>query len=621
MPLARTPLASPGAEPAAATSYRERAIAARAEREALQRRSNAVANGRLVVALAAVITIGWAVLAQSALLLLLTGVPLAVFVALVVAHARLEHRQHRLEVLERLNTEGALRALRRWPDLAVHHRTRAPADHAYANDLDLFGRASLFHLLDVVGNTPAEDVLADWLLAPAPLDEACRRQEAVRELAPQVDLRERLALMAHLAAGSRSNLAALLDWAEGSRWLAHRRWLLLVGRGAVVVLWVAGVAQLLGLIGWPIWLPALGVTLLLATTVGREATRRTTAVRGHAEALRWAAEGIAVSLAAGFRATRLVEATAVLCAAGRLASQEIASLSRLANAAIPPSAVLSPLIQALTLWDLNVLDLLEGWQRRCGAHVRGWLRAQAEIEALAALAGLAADNPDWTFPALRDDLDRVTGRAVGHPLLPDGARVANDVDVGPPGTFLLVTGSNMAGKSTYLRSIGLNVVLGLAGGPVCARELALPALQVWTSMRVQDSLEHGVSLFLAELVRIKQVIDAAASAPPHQRVLYLLDEILLGTNTAERQIAVRQIIAHLIACGAIGAVSTHDLTLATVPDLASAARCVHFREEIGVGADGPVMRFEYRLRPGLATSTNALRLMELIGVPTPEARP
>jgi DNA mismatch repair ATPase MutS len=177
----------------------------------------------------------------------------------------------------------------------------------------------------------------------------------------------------------------------------------------------------------------------------------------------------------------------------------------------------------------------------------------------------------------------------------------------------------MAGKSTYLRSIGLNVVLALAGAPVCARELSLPGVQVWTSMRAQDSLEQGVSLFLAELVRIKQVIDAATSAPPDQRVLYLLDEILLGTNTAERQIAVRQIMVHLLAHGAIGAVSTHDLTLATAPELAEVARCVHFREEVGV--DGVVMRFDYRLRPGLATSTNALRLMELIGVPTPEARP
>jgi DNA mismatch repair ATPase MutS len=204
--------------------------------------------------------------------------------------------------------------------------------------------------------------------------------------------------------------------------------------------------------------------------------------------------------------------------------------------------------------------------------------------------------------------------------LPAATRVVNDVVVGPPGTFLLVTGSNMSGKSTLLRAIGVNVVLAGAGGPVCAGGLRLPPVALWTSVRVQDSLERGVSYFMAELQRLKLVVDAARLQ--HERggtqrvpsLLYLLDEILQGTNTVERQIAARRIIAFLVASGAIGAVSTHDLALADAPELSAGTRPVHFTDTVGDGAGRPVMSFDYRLRPGVATTTNALRLMELVGL-------
>jgi DNA mismatch repair ATPase MutS len=180
----------------------------------------------------------------------------------------------------------------------------------------------------------------------------------------------------------------------------------------------------------------------------------------------------------------------------------------------------------------------------------------------------------------------------------------------------------MSGKSTLLRSIVINVVLAQAGGPVCAARCRLPPLAPWTSVRVQDSLERGVSFFMAELQRLKLVVDAAdrRANTGGPRVLYLLDEILQGTNTAERQIAARRVIAHLVARGAIGAVSTHDLALADAPELATSARAVHFRDTVGAKAGAPTMSFDYTLRPGVATTTNALRLMELIGLDVSEER-
>jgi DNA mismatch repair ATPase MutS len=229
---------------------------------------------------------------------------------------------------------------------------------------------------------------------------------------------------------------------------------------------------------------------------------------------------------------------------------------------------------------------------------------------------LAHDNPAWRFPELDEHADRLTAVALGHPLLPAATRVANDVTVGPPGTLLLVTGSNMSGKSTLLRAIGLNVVLAQAGAPVCAERLTMPLVEVRTSIRLADSLERGVSLFMAELERLKEIVDAARETARPRPLLYLLDEILHGTNTAERLIAARAVLGHLVRAGAIGAVTTHDLTLAADGALAAASHPVHFTEQVttGNGDVASAMTFDYRLRPGLATSTNALKLLALVGL-------
>jgi DNA mismatch repair ATPase MutS len=213
----------------------------------------------------------------------------------------------------------------------------------------------------------------------------------------------------------------------------------------------------------------------------------------------------------------------------------------------------------------------------------------------------------------------LAARDLGHPLLPAARRVGNDVTVGPAGTFLLVTGSNMSGKSTLLRAIGLNAVLAQAGGPVCAASLRLPPVRLATSILVEDSLASGVSFFLAELLRIKGVVAAAAEAKARGAVLlYLLDEVLRGTNSVERQIAVRRVLRHLLSRGALGAVSTHDLELAAGAGIAEAARPVHFRETLAPDPDGPRMSFDYRLRPGPATTTNALELLRQVGLDLPE---
>ncbi|HEX5506408.1 MAG TPA: hypothetical protein VFW96_27575 [Thermomicrobiales bacterium] len=600
-------------------AYRERAARFARERDACTARWNRVANLRLLAFVLAVACAAVGVWRRAPLLALPAALCLGGFVALVVYHQRLGQRRRRYAESCALNEEAGRRLARDWDALPSRHPARADATHPYAADLDIAGRASLLHLLDPGSTRLGAATLRDWLLAPAPPAVVGARQPAVAELAPLLDLRQDLALQARL--GAEPDPAPFLAWAEGAPWLARRRGLLWLARAGAALFWGLLVAEAAGLVPYPLWVLVALANAALSLTAGRPVYRAVTAATSSAGALQHYAAALGLLAAAPFRAPALVALRADLTADGEPAHRSLRRLHRLATLAVPASSLAYLVMQAATLWDFHLLAALERWRAAAGGRARRWLVALGEAEALAALAGLAHDNPGWAFPELAPGATALTACGLGHPYLPASVRVVNDVAVGPPGTFLLVTGSNMSGKSTLLRALGVNVVLAQAGGPVCAAALTLPPLALWTSMRVEDSLERGVSYFMAELQRLKRVVDAAGAARgagERPRCCYLLDEILQGTNTAERQIAARRIILHLVATGAIGAVSTHDLTLAGVPAVAAAACAVHFTETIAAGADGPAMTFDYTLRPGLATSTNALRLMELVGLAVPE---
>ena len=276
-------------------------------------------------------------------------------------------------------------------------------------------------------------------------------------------------------------------------------------------------------------------------------------------------------------------------------------------------------LQALMLWDVRVLASLEQWQANHGPDTNDWFEALGELESLMSLAALKDDYPSWAKPTWVSNPDQAAIRStlIGHPLLADAGRVTNDVTIGPPGTLLLVTGSNMSGKSTMLRSVGLNVALAGTGAPVCAEQFELASTELATSIRVSDDVSQGVSFYMAELNRLKSVVDHAREmASMNDRVcLFLLDEILQGTNSRERQIAVVRVLDHLVDSKAIGAITTHDLELADEPALQSVATTVHFRETIRPDAEGnEQMTFDYKMRKGVSPTTNALRLLEMVGL-------
>ena len=548
-------------------------------------------------------TAGWLFLASAVL----------TFAILVARHRVARRRLRRAELMAEFNREGIARVERRWSDLPAAPVLSAPNDHDYADDLDLYGNASLLHLAGVCATGAGWRTLQAWLLAPSDAETIARRQEAVRELASAFDFRDRLAAEARLMEGDATEeVDGFLAWAESATWLRGHRWLRAMSFVLAAVNVTAIVLHSLGMV--PV--PAVAWPLLISTIVfvqwrkrinrifdeaddGESGVRRYGPVLGH----------LAGTPGESDYAARLRER---LGAGTRSAQREVTTLRRLLDLADVRRSPLFHLPLAVVLqWDVHVLAALERWKTRSGGHVRDWLDAAGEGEALAALAALAADHPDWVMPTIDPAAGALQARALGHPLLAPEVCVRNDVEVGPAGSFLLVTGSNMSGKSTLLKALGLNVALAQAGGPVCAESLRMPPLRVVTSIHITDSLAAGVSYFMAGLQRLKRVVDATAQpAIAAPSTLYLLDEVLQGTNSAERRIAARTVLRKLLATRAIGAATTHDLTLADADDLVARAVPVHFTETVGEGE----LAFDYQLRDGIATSTNALRLLELVGL-------
>lgn len=547
---------------------------------------------------------------------LLVAAAVAAFATLVARHWAARRRLRRAQLMADFNREGIARVERRWSDLPRSFSPGVPRNHDYADDLDLDGHASLLHLAGVCGTAPGRSTLWSWLLAPADPETIALRQEAVREMAGAFDFRDRIVAEARLTnSDSMEEMEDFLRWCESPGWLSGRTWL----RSAAVLLPPANLAAIIlyslgmvpsAVVAWPLLVSAL-VMAPAWKAISRacsEADDGESGVRHYASLLSLLADAPLDSRYAADLRQRLRAGT-------RPAHREIATVRRLLDMAeVRRSFLFHIPLAVVLLWDVHVLAALERWKKRSGARVRGWLDVVGEAEALAALAALAADHPEWTMPTLDAEAATLRGRALGHPLLAPDLCVRNDVEVGPAGSFLLVTGSNMSGKSTVVKAIGLNVVIGQAGGPVCAEALRVPPLRVVTSMHVADSLADGVSFYMAGLQRLKQVVDAAeaAAATPGPGVLYLLDEILQGTNSAERRIAARTVLRGLLRSGAIGAVTTHDLSLADAEDLNARAVPVHLTEFVGDGSDG--LTFDYRLRTGIATSTNALRLLELVGL-------
>ena len=581
-------------------TYRQRSKQFLERVSALDRRSAALANGRLLFFLAAAglavaITVqkvagewGWPV----------AGVCFLIFLVLATWHSRVIAHERRARVGAELNQRGLDRLAGKWRAFKARGDEYLSAEHLYTPDLDVFGQGSLFQRLNETATRAGERLLASWLSAPADsAEEIVSRQAAARELAGLTDFRQALLSEARVASEARADPSRFIAWVEGPALLRGVRW----ARPLAFVL--PPVTLTLGLLANYDLLPPiyagvsffvqLGIAAATWAACGRFYSALTDGEGGF---VRYEQTFAAVS-AQQFSDPRL---TALRQKAG--AADKLARFGRnFAFAELRSSGQYHAVINVLLLWDLHWLFRLEAWRVREGKDVRTWFEALAELEALAAVGTWAAERPGDAFPEVVAEDAVFEAQALGHPLL--DRPVVNDVTLSRQ--VWVITGSNMSGKTTLLRAVGLNTVMALAGMPVCARSLRLSRLHALTSMRVKDSLERGVSYFYAEVQRIKAVLDAAKQQKG--RALFLLDELLMGTNTKERQIASRRLIEIRRDAGAIGGVTTHDLVLTET----AGVKNVHFRDDVKDGQ----MSFDYRLREGVVETTNALRLLEAAGVP------
>jgi hypothetical protein len=404
-----------------------------------------------------------------------------------------------------------------------------------------------------------------------------------------------------------------LKWAESTPRLLGKPALIWAARALAVVNVALVTLAWLGLTPGSYLLPSLALSLVVVSAARRDAQIAFEAVATREGALSGYDELLEAIETSSADAELLSELRARLRQGNATPSRAMGQLrTAVSYFELRYQGLLYPFANLFLMWDVHCTVKLERWQQRFGRGARDWFLVLGEIEGLSSLAGLAFDEPKFCFPDLVPEA-RLLAEGLAHPLIPTGLRVGNDLSLPGPGSALLVTGSNMSGKSTLLRSIGVAYALACSGGPVCATRLELGSLRLSTSLRIRDSLEEGVSHFYAELHKLKAVLDATEERVP---VLFLLDEILHGTNSRERQIGARWIMAQLLQRGALGAVSTHDMELCRLtPELMSHVELVHLREDV----KGQEMTFDYRLRQGPVSEGNALRLMRRIGLDVPEA--
>lgn len=532
--------------------------------------------------------------------------PIGVFFALVVTHARVTPQRARADRAVAFYERATARLEDRWAGGGETGLELLEEHHPCAQDLDLFGSGSLFDLLCTARTRAGRQTLAAWLQNGAAPEAIRARQAAIEELRPRVDLREEIALLG-ADVGAAVHPKALAAWGNAQPVLLSAN-MRIVAAALMAAAITAAVAWQLDLCSPLPLLAVFAVEGLFALPLRRRVQKIARDVELPGQDLALLSEMLARLEAERFASPLLARLRADLDTNGVPPSQRIKQLDRLINLLDARRNQLFAAIAPLLLWGTQFALAIESWRSVSGPAIERWLTALGDFEALCCLSGYAYEHAGDPFPEITEDGPLFDGEGLGHPLLPVSRCVRNDVSLGPELHVLVVSGSNMSGKSTLLRTVGTNTVLALAGAPVRARRLKLSPVVVGTSMRIQDSLQEGTSRFYAEIQRLRQLVDLAQGPVP---LLFLLDEILHGTNSHDRRIGAEAIVRGLLARNAIGLVTTHDLTLTQIADnLAPRGMNVHFEDHLEDGK----MTFDYRMRCGVVEKSNALALMRSVGL-------
>ncbi len=570
----------------------------------LERRHIWIGNARLAIAASAALMFWFAFVRHwfSAWWLVL---PAAAFVAAAIAHARVIRARDRAQRGAAFWESGLARLEDRWAGNGEGGERFDDPHHPYAEDLDLFGKGSLFELLSSVRLRSGEATLASWLLAPAPLEELRARQIAIRELRDRLDLREDLALLGEdVRSGIDHKLLA--KWAEQPLVFDSRNWRMATAALASLAVFSA---VFWAFYGWPeFFLAVLIVEMGVMFRLREKVTRVVDVVGEPAYGLELLAAVLARFERERFQSPLLESLRHGLDMRGAPPSHRIAQLNRIMDMLHSRDNVAVKVIGPPLLWTIQLAFAIEAWRKKSGPSVRRWLTAVGQFEALCALAGYTYEHPGDPFPEFVEFGPMFEAEGLGHPLIPESRGVRNDVKLGLDLRVLIVSGSNMSGKSTLLRTVGVNVVLAMAGAPVRAQRLLVSPLAVGASIRTLDSLQGGTSRFYAEIKRLHIIVELTGGKLP---LLFLLDELLHGTNSHDRLIGGEAVVRSLVERGAVGLVTTHDLALSGVVDaLGDRAANVHFEDQL---LDGHIA-FDYLLRSGIVQKSNALELMRSVGL-------
>lgn len=533
--------------------------------------------------------------------------PILLFIFLVLRHAKADRAAIRMRRAIHFHERGLARLEHRWQGLGEPGDRFSDPRHPYAADLDIFGRGSLFQLLSTARTRGGEARLASWLSGPSPIPELQARHQAISELRPLLDLREQLSILGEdFRTGV--NPEHLIQWAAApagpfAKWQRLAALLLSLVAGTVLLWWFS--TSFMGLEARLALIAIAVVEGLFSRTIRDRVLPIIHGLHEPSHDLDLLA-GILTELeAVSLTSPHLAAMQASIRPPnGEPASARIGRLRRLQELLDSRDNIVVRMFGPLLLWGTQTAMAIEQWRTENGAFVPQWLNAVAEIEALSALAGYAYEHPEDPFPEF-SDTPGISGENLRHPLMDPARAIPNNIALNAPLGLYVVSGSNMSGKSTFLRTVGTNAVLALAGAPVRATRLSLSRLSLGASIRTVDSLEEGISRFMAELLRLRQILELPAPA------FFLLDELLAGTNSHDRAIGASGLVRALLARGAIGITTTHDLSLARVADeLAPAAINVHFEDRLENGK----LIFDYQMRPGVVQRSNALDLMRAVGL-------
>ncbi len=573
----------------------------------LEKVHRSLGNLRLLLVIIALFLAWWSLYRHglSAWWLLL---PAASFAAVATYHSNILRKKSLAERAVDIYRKGLARIEDRWIGNGQQATRTEAATSLYAIDLDLFGAGSLFELLSQARTCMGEDTLARWLLSPSSVDEITQRHAAVAELRTRLDLREDMAVLGENGEKLKTGVhpKALLQWAKQPTQLKRQS-----------LRWTALLLAILAIAGATVWgetgiktpfLLVLIIEAFIAFSL-KEQLKKVFAGTDRAFAdLQLLSSLLARLEHEQFNSPRLQTLKQELTSHAIPGSKAIAHLQTIVQYIESRDNLFVRLLDIPLMYSVQVAFAAEAWRSAHGQAVSSWLNAVGEMEALLSIAAYSYEHPADPFPELIEGPPTFHAEELGHPLIPAAKCVRNTVNISGDTRALLISGSNMSGKSTLLRAIGINTVLAMTGAPVRARRLQLTPLHVAASILVNDSLQEGSSRFYAEITRLRHICDLAEQRPP---VLFLLDELLQGTNSKDRLIGAEAVVSELIDSGAIGIISTHDLALTGMQHSGeSHLQNMHLQDEIEDGK----MKFDFKLRDGVVTKSNGVELMRLIGL-------